>query len=105
VLGGGTVMTTENGLVPLVSLAALFGVDDAIADPAEGIVTVVSDGERSAGIAACELMGQQQVVIKPLGEAFRGMPGLAGGAIMPDGTVGLIADVAGLIELVSTERG
>jgi two-component system chemotaxis sensor kinase CheA len=105
VLGGGTVMTTENGLVPLVSLAGLFGVEDAKTDPTDGIVTVVSDGERSAGIAACELLGQQQVVIKPLGEAFRGMPGLAGGAIMPDGTVGLIADVAGLIELVSTERG
>ena len=105
VLGGGTVMQTEGGLVPLVMLADLFGVHDAEKDPTAGVVTVVSDGERQAGIAACELVGQQQVVIKPLGEAFRGMPGLAGGAIMPDGTVGLIADVAGLIELVSTERG
>lgn len=105
VLSGGTVMTTETGLVPLVSLAQLFGVEDAESDPTRGIVTVVSDGERSAGIAACELLGQQQVVIKPLGDTFRGMPGLAGGAIMPDGTVGLIADVSGLIELVTTERG
>lgn len=104
-LGGGTVMQTEGGLVPLVMLADLFGVGDAGTTPTEGVVTVVSDGERQAGIAACELVGQQQVVIKPLGEAFRGMAGLAGGAIMPDGTVGLIADVAGLIELVSTERG
>lgn len=105
VLGSGTVLTTEAGLVPLVSLAELFGVDGAETDPTRGIVTIVSDGQRSAGIVACELVGQQHVVIKPLGEAFRGMAGLAGGAIMPDGTVGLIADVAGLVELVSVERG
>lgn len=105
VLGGGTVMTVEGGIVPVVSLAGLFGVSDAELDPTRGIVTVVTDGERLAGIAACELLGQQQVVIKPLGETFRGLSGLAGGAIMPDGTVGLIVDVAGIIELVRTERG
>lgn len=105
VLGGGTVMTVEGGIVPVVSLAGLFGVKNAELDPTRGIVTVVTDGERLAGIAACELLGQQQVVIKPLGETFRGLSGLAGGAIMPDGTVGLIVDVAGIIELVRTERG
>ena len=48
---------------------------------------------------ATALNGQQQIVIKPLGEAVRGVPGISGGAIMPDGRVGLILDVGGLIRL------
>ena len=43
-----------------------------------------------------ELIGQQQVVIKPLGSTMQGIQGLSGGAIMPDGRVGLILDVVGL---------
>lgn len=105
VLGEGTLIRTEGGAVPLVSLARLFGVANAADEPTEGIVTVVSDGDKTVALAACELLGQQQVVVKPLGDAMRNTPGIAGGAVMPDGTVGLIADVAGLIGLVSAERG
>ena len=47
------------------------------------------------------MLGQQQIVIKSLGEALQGVPGLAGGAVMPDGRVGLIVDVASLIRLAA----
>jgi two-component system chemotaxis sensor kinase CheA len=43
-----------------------------------------------------ELIGKQEVVIKNLGETFRDVPGVAGGAILGDGRVGLILDVDGL---------
>ena len=52
-----------------------------------------------AGLVACELLGQQQTVIKPLGEGLAGTPGISGAAVMPDGTVGLILDVSGLVRL------
>jgi two-component system chemotaxis sensor kinase CheA len=53
---------------------------------------------------ADELLGQQQIVIKSLGEALRGLRGISGGAIMPDGRVGLILDVGGLVKLAHAEE-
>lgn len=103
VLGRGMTLTVGDSLVPVVSLGGLFELEGAEADPTKAIVVVVEDGVRRAGLLACEILGQQQVVIKPLGECFRGMPGLAGGAIMPDGRVGLVIDVAGLVDLAHRE--
>ena len=51
-----------------------------------------------------ELLGQQQVVVKTLGSVLGELPGLSGGAIMPDGTVGLIIDVAGITRLTPSRR-
>ncbi|MDD9971098.1 MAG: chemotaxis protein CheW, partial [Myxococcales bacterium] len=44
-----------------------------------------------------ELLGQQQVVIKSLGEGLGDVPGIAGCAIMPDGRVGLVLDIGGIV--------
>jgi len=44
-------------------------------------------------IVVDELIGKQEVVIKALGETFQNVPGIAGGAILGDGRVGLILDV------------
>jgi two-component system chemotaxis sensor kinase CheA len=43
-----------------------------------------------------ELIGKQEVVIKSLGETMRNIKGVAGGAILGDGRVGLILDLEGL---------
>ena len=51
------------------------------------------------GLLTDELMGKQQTVIKPLGDNLTGLPGIAGGAIMPDGQVGLILDVGELVRI------
>ena len=47
-----------------------------------------------------ELLGKEEVVIKSLGETFKDTKGIAGGAIMGDGRVGLILDMAGIWEIV-----
>jgi len=99
VMGAGQLMKVGNKLVPLLSLAALFDVETAEADPTRGIVVVVSDNGDRVGVMADEILGQQQTVIKPLGEGLDGAAGVAGGAIMPDGRVGLILDVGGLVPL------
>ncbi len=105
-LGGrGEMLDTEEGLVPIIRLDRLFSIDNAEQDPASAVVVVVSEAGHRAGLLACELLGQQQTVIKPLGDAFSNQLGLAGGAIMPDGRVGLILDVAGLVQLANQERG
>jgi len=45
-----------------------------------------------------ELIGQQQVVIKSVGHEIGDLRGIAGCAILGDGTVSLILDVAGIID-------
>jgi two-component system chemotaxis sensor kinase CheA len=99
VLGRGEMLSMPNGLVPLVRLDRLFGCEGESCPPSEGIVVIVGENGQSAGLVASELVGQQQTVIKPLGEGLAETPGVSGGAIMPDGTVGLILDVSGLIRL------
>lgn len=92
-------------LLPILRLHDVFGVDDAETDPERAVVVIVSDNGVRAGLLACELLGQQQTVIKPLGEGLPDMPGIAGGAVMPDGRVGLILDAAGLVRSAHDRGG
>ena len=45
-----------------------------------------------------DIIGSQQVVIKPLGNDIEGLPGIAGGAILGDGQAALILDINQIIE-------
>lgn len=63
------------------------------------LLVIIDDGGRPYGIVVERLLGQQQIVIKTLGTLFRGMKGVAGGAIMADGAVGLILDPTSFREL------
>lgn len=105
VLNRGTLLVTDDGLVPLLHLGTLFDEPGAEPDPCRAIVVICEAGGRSVGLVACELLGQQQTVIKGLGDDLRGASGLAGGAIMSDGRVGLILDVTGLVTLANAEGG
>jgi two-component system chemotaxis sensor kinase CheA len=67
--------------------------------PEEGIILVVEEGNRLVGLLVDEVLGQQQAVIKSLGSGLLDQPGVSGGAVMPDGRVGLILDVHGLLDL------
>ena len=101
VLKRGEMITLHDKLIPLFRLDRLFNIADAEPDPGRGIVVVVESDGRQAGLLSDELMGQQQIVIKSLGESLQGVPGVSGGAIMPDGQVGLILDVGGIVRLVN----
>jgi two-component system chemotaxis sensor kinase CheA len=61
---------------------------------------VCEDNGRAVALAVDELLGKQEVVIKGLGEMFRAVRGVAGGAILGDGRIGLILDTGGLLALV-----
>ena len=104
VLKKGEMLSLQGKFVPLVRLANLFDIEEAQSDLTQALVVVVEDNERHTGIVADELLGQQQIVIKSLGEALRGLRGISGGAIMPDGRVGLILDVGGLVKLAHAEE-
>jgi two-component system chemotaxis sensor kinase CheA len=83
----------------LVRLHRLFNLPDARTEPTDAVVVVVEDEGRRLGVLADDLLGQQSIVIKSLGESMQDTPGVAGAAIMANGNVALILDVAGLNRL------
>ncbi len=64
---------------------------------ATGHVVVVNAGGRHIGFVVDQLIGQEEVVIKPLGAKLQGLDGLAGATITGDGKIALILDVPGLM--------
>ncbi|MFN7935200.1 MAG: chemotaxis protein CheA [Bryobacteraceae bacterium] len=83
-------------LLPVVRLHKRFAVEPRYANPYDALLIVAEAEGRPFCLMVDELIGKQEVVIKSLGETFRGVPGIAGGAILGDGRVGLILDIAGL---------
>ena len=88
--------------IPVIRLHKLLGVEDARTDLEEGLLVVVEDGGRRAGVFVDDLLGQQQVVIKSLDQNFMKIQSIAGATILGDGTVSLILDVS---ETLSYHKG
>ena len=65
--------------------------------PDRGHVVVVSVGNQKAGFVVEQLIGQEEVVIKPLGKMLHGTKGLSGATITGDGSIALILDVPSLM--------
>ena len=83
-------------LLPLVRLHQRFCVQPRFDKPWESLLIVAESGGKQFCLMVDELMGKQEVVIKSLGDAMRNIAGVAGGAILGDGRVGLILDLEGL---------
>src|SRR5258707_12429407 len=90
----GGVINLRGEALPYVRLRDLFECGGA-APAREKIIVVEYHGGR-AGLAADELLGEQQAVIKPLGRLFQGIPGVSGSTILGNGRVALILDVPAL---------
>jgi two-component system chemotaxis sensor kinase CheA len=91
----------RGALLPVLRLYKRFHVTPASTDPRESVLIVgEAEGERFC-LLVDELIGKQEVVIKSLGETFKNVAGIAGGAILGDGRVGLILDLDRLFK----ERG
>jgi two-component system chemotaxis sensor kinase CheA len=101
VQGSPRMVQVRDSLLPLVSLGELFGLPHE-SDPCKATVVVVEDAGSRVGLIVDALLGKQEVVIKTLGETFANVRGIAGGAILGDGRIGLILDAHGIVEL---ERG
>ncbi|MEO7362682.1 MAG: chemotaxis protein CheA [Gemmatimonadaceae bacterium] len=93
VVGQGEMVLLRGALMPIVRLHRTFSVQGAIENPLAALLVIVGEGAQRSALMVDELLGQQQVVAKPLGEALGRIPGFSGGAILGDGRVGLILDV------------
>ena len=103
----GEVIMFRDSLVPLIRLDQLLGLNgnDSSGEmdkaPWEKLVVVVENQERRRCLLVDELLGQEEVVIKSLGKGLTDVKGIAGGAIMGDGRVGLILDIAGIFDIAA----
>jgi len=67
-------------------------------EPNNAHVVIVAMGTKQVGFVVDQLVGQEEVVIKPLGRALQGTPGMAGATITGDGRIALIIDVPSLLQ-------
>jgi two-component system chemotaxis sensor kinase CheA len=98
------ILTVRGATLPLCRLDQLFRVAPPPAG-ARAFVVVVRLAERRLGLVVRELVGQQDIVIKPLGKSIAGTRGFAGATELGDQRVALVLDVAAIIEeeLVSAD--
>ena len=89
------ILSLRGTALPYVRLRRVFSLSGET--PKRENIVVVKINEFHAGIAVDELLGGMQTVVKPLGRAFRAVPGIAGSTILGDGRVGLIIDVPSLM--------
>ena len=102
VVGKGEMVLLRGELMPVVRLHRLFDVPNAVESPLEGLLMIVGDGHKRTALLVDELLGQQQVVAKALGDGLGKVEGVSGGAILGDGRVGLILDVNETLALAQT---
>jgi two-component system, chemotaxis family, sensor kinase CheA len=104
VAGRGEMVMLRGKLIPIVRMHQLFCLEGAEQDPYGALLVVIDDGARHSAVMVDELLGQQQVVAKSLGEGVGKVAGVSGGAILGDGRVGLIIDPAGLAAMAREGR-
>lgn len=98
---GNRMIDFRGGIIPLVSLAKLFDVPSYSGeDEAETEVVIVRKGDRMAAVAVDDFIGQQEIVLKPLGAYLTGLQlfAISGATILGDGQVALIIDTNALIK-------
>ena len=96
VQGRSEMVLVRNTLLPVVRLHRKFNVQPKTAEISEGLLIVAETSGKTFCLMVDEFIGKQEVVIKSLGEQFKQVAGIAGGAILGDGRVGLILDMDGL---------
>lgn len=92
------VLNLRNEVISVLRLSRLFGIKDTKQEEYCNIV-IVGSKDRKVGVMVDSLIGEEDVVIKPLKDQFTASPGIAGASILGDGSVSLIIDVSQLLEL------
>ncbi|MDJ0720002.1 MAG: Hpt domain-containing protein [Desulfobacterales bacterium] len=95
---GVEVMQLRESTLPLVRLDGLFNMN-AAGSIDRAFVVVVSTGLKRVGLVVDELLGQEEVVIKPLEDYLQERSGFSGATILGDGHISLILDVYELVNL------
>lgn len=105
VVDGQEVVIVRDKALPLFYLKRWL-VHDAAHDSEqrEGHVVILSVGTQRIGFVVDQLVGQEEVVIKPLGKMLQGTPGMSGATITGDGRIALILDVPSMLKRYASRR-
>jgi two-component system chemotaxis sensor kinase CheA len=101
--GNREMVRLRDKVMPVVRLSQRFGLRAAHESLEKSLLIVIETENRTYGLVVDELLGRQEVVIKSLGEVFGSVTGIAGGAILGDGRVGLILDPTSVFESKTRE--
>jgi two-component system chemotaxis sensor kinase CheA len=104
VVDGRDVMVVRGRPLPLFFLGQWLVRDQYGRHGKQGHVVIVTVGMQRVGLHVDQLIGQEEVVIKPLGALVQGTRGLAGATITGDGRIALILDLPGLLQAYARRR-
>ncbi len=92
------VFNVREDVISLLRLGKLFRIESE--DNSDyNFIVIVGSGDRKMGLMVDSLIGEEDVVIKPLKDRYTNSPGIAGATILGDGTVSLIIDISQLLDL------
>ena len=94
-----SVMRLRDEVLSLVHIGDIFEVERILDSSEHAYVVVLGLGSSKLGLIVDTLVGQEEIVIKSLGEYLKGIDGIAGATIRGDGGVTLIVDVADLMQM------
>ena len=92
------VFNVREDVVSIIRLNRLFGIKTD-EEKKTHYTVIVGSGDKKIGLMVDQLIGEEDVVIKPLKDKYTNVPGIAGATILGDGKVSLILDVSQLLEL------
>ncbi|MEW3710999.1 chemotaxis protein CheA [Pseudomonas aeruginosa] len=98
VVDGQEVVIVRDKALPLFYLKRWLVPSAAHEEQGEGHVVILAVGTQRIGFVVDQLVGQEEVVIKPLGKMLQGTPGMAGATITGDGRIALILDVPSMLK-------
>jgi two-component system chemotaxis sensor kinase CheA len=104
VVDGQEVVIVRNKALPLFYLKRWLVSSAAHEEQREGHVVILSVGTQRIGFVVDQLVGQEEVVIKPLGKMLQGTPGMSGATITGDGRIALILDVPSMLKRYAARR-
>ncbi|MDO5045206.1 hybrid sensor histidine kinase/response regulator [Campylobacter sp.] len=98
-IDGKNVLRLRDEVLSLVKLSDIFGVKQVFEGGEQTYVVIIGVAEAKLGIIVDSLVGQEEIVIKSMGDYLQNIPGIAGATIRGDGRVTLIIDVAAMMEM------
>ena len=98
VVDGQEVVIVRDKALPLFYLKRWLVRSAAHEEQGEGHVVILTVGSQRIGFVVDQLVGQEEVVIKPLGKMLQGTPGMSGATITGDGRIALILDVPSMLK-------
>lgn len=104
VVDGQEVVIVRDKALPLFYLKRWLVNSAAHEEQREGHVVILSVGTQRIGFVVDQLVGQEEVVIKPLGKMLQGTPGMSGATITGDGRIALILDVPSMLKRYAARR-